>query len=153
VLAADDEQRRQGGPRSLDTDGNGEVSLQEFQNSPRVNIEHMDDDSNGVLTIDEFLNNQQPGAGRRGRFRSAQGEDRDLTEAQIAQRQEMLTLRVTARFSTMDVNGDEIVTADEYLQGVFAAMDQNQDGVLSGNELRRRGGPRRGRDGGGRGQK
>jgi len=147
LSAAEDEQRRNGGPRNLDTDSNGEVSLQEFQNAAVANIERLDSDNNGVLTIDEFLNDRRGyrgGPGRRSASGQAQQDNREPTEEQIARRQQLRAQRNNDRFIAMDVNGDEIVTADEYLQGVFAAMDRNQDGVLTGRELRRQRGQRRG---------
>ena len=116
------------GPRAkrmferADTNGDGYISLEEFQLPGRR--EHPADiDGDGQLTRAE------------------------MTEHATTRSEEMLT-RATERFTSMDLNGDDVVTADEARQSMFSHMDKDGDGLLSKDELkrpkRRPGGPHEG---------
>ena len=133
ALAADDK-----GPRStlletLDVNGDGLVSLIEFQDRENNILAQLDTDANGVLTLDEFIN-ARPDMGRRGN-RPGDGQRQPDAE-QVARMQEMRTERATERFQQMDTDGDEIVTLEEFQAGNFAELDRNDDGVLDAEEMR-----------------
>ncbi len=156
ALAADEHKHDNRMLETLDTNGDDVVNLMEFQSGENNMLARMDTDGNGVLTIDEFLN-ARPGPGMGGMGR--RGGDRDdanrpePSEDQLAHMAEMqarMTERATARFQAMDVNGDDIVTLNEFQTANFTEMDRNDDGVLDAEELRP---PRMGRPGpGGQGQ-
>ena len=154
TLAADTERR--GPAAQLDSDGDGAISFAEFQNGDRDPIARMDSDGNGVLTLDEMLN-ARPDRRPPGADTAADSEE---VEARRAERRAQMTERLTERFNAMDLNGDAIISLDEYQESTFAMLDRNGDGVLKARELRqlRRNGPGFGggehgrRSGGPRGQ-
>lgn len=137
VMAADDDQGLQGIWANLDSNDDGQISLMEFQSRDNNALAALDTDTNGVLTLDEFLN-ERPNMGMRDARRDRGGDgQRQPTEEQMAKMQEMRTQRATERFQAMDVDGDEIVTLDEFQAGVFAELDRDDNGVLTARELRR----------------
>ena len=157
VYGADDSDRGQSRIDTLDTDGDGVVSFAEFQEGGTELLANLDTDQNGVLTIDEFLNGRSgrgPGFGNR---RNRDGDDtteREIDEERQAQRQErmsrmqeMMAQRATERFQEMDLDGDEIVTVEEFQEANFIQLDRDNDGVLTARELR----PQRGSRNGNRG--
>lgn len=154
ALLAADHAREHNVLAALDTNDDGVVNLLEFQSGDNNQLARMDSDGNGVLTIDEFLNARPgPGMGRRGDREELDGANRpEPTEEQLARMEERhaeMMARATERFHTMDVNGDDIVTLDEFQTANFTEMDRNDDGVLDAGEMRP---PRMGRPGpGGRG--
>jgi hypothetical protein len=116
-------------------------------------LARLDSDTNGVLTIDEFLNGR-PGprmdnrAGRKGR--GGNNPHFEFNAERHAEMQAMITQRVTERFQEMDSNGDEIVTLDEFREANFLNLDNDNNGVLTGSELRQQQRGGRGRMGRGR---
>ncbi len=145
VIAAEDAGRK--GPlASLDTDGDGTVNFAEFQARGAEGLARMDSDDNGVLTLDEVLN-ARPAMGPRGN-RNGDRPERELSEEQIARMEEgkaEMSARATARFEAMDTGGDAIVTLEEFQEASFLALDRDNNGMLSAQELRpKRGGGRRG---------
>jgi len=129
----------------LDTNGDGQISITEFQGRDNNALTMMDSDANGVLTIDEFLNARPgPGAGMRPERGDRAGDGRQPSAEQMAKMQEMRAARATARFQEMDTDGDEIVTLAEFQIATFAELDRDDDGFLKGDELRP---PRMGRPG------
>ena len=106
-----------------------------------------DSDGDGVLTIDEFLN-ARPGPGRGGmRGRGGDNPPSEFDAERRAEMQAMMTQHATERFQEMDLNDDKIVTLDEFQEANFLNLDSDNNGVLTGSELRRQ---QRGRPGGGR---
>ncbi len=146
VFAADDTSGPRGPLAMLDSDGDGSVNFEEFQQRGAEALSRMDSDENGVLTLDEVLN-ARPDMGRRG-GRDTDRAERELTDEQIArmeERQAEMAARATAHFESMDANGDDMVTLDEYQEASFLALDSDNNGLLSAKELRpKRGGGRRG---------
>lgn len=157
AMAADDKGPGHGLLENLDTNGDGLISLIEFQGRDDNALTAMDTDGNGVLTIDEMLNarpnmgmrmerGDRNGPGPRPRGDQAAPADQDNPLAPRGQRepsaeeielmQELHTLRATERFQEMDTNGDEIVTLAEFQTVTFAGLDRNDDGVLDAQELR-----------------
>ncbi|WP_099865098.1 EF-hand domain-containing protein [Pararhizobium haloflavum] len=107
--------------RRLDTDGSGDISVEEFGERRLGWIIDADEDGDGVLSMEE------------------------ITGAIEQRRQERREARLLRRF---DIDGDGEVTVAELerqQEKRFALMDRDDDGVLSGEEMQRRGmGPRAG---------
>ncbi|MCG8414579.1 MAG: hypothetical protein MI746_10220, partial [Pseudomonadales bacterium] len=113
----------------------GVVDFSEFQeNAPDV-IAQLDTDGDNGISLDEFLDGR-PSGQRRGGFgnRSA-----DLSDEELAELQEMMLERATERFNAMDLDGNGLVSSLEMHEANFLQMDDDNDGVLSAAELRRRG--------------
>ena len=107
----------------LDSDGDGMISAEEFQPPRRRGmIEHMDVNNDGAVTVEEI-------------------------NEQIADRQEKETARLHAFFSDADTDGDGAVTREEAQAAAFNRVDENRDGYLTEEELRKAKPPRGGRHG------
>ena len=107
----------------LDSDGDGMISAEEFQPPRRRGmIEHMDVNNDGAVTVEEI-------------------------NEQIADRQEKETARLHAFFSDADTDGDGAVTREEAQTAAFNRVDENRDGYLTEEELRKAKPPRGGRHG------
>lgn len=149
AIAADNQGPGRNIIENLDSNGDEQISLIEFQNRDNNPLSDMDNDQNGVLTIDEFINARPHNMGMRmGRGDNSGNAPRGLREPdaeQLARTQEMRTKRATERFTAMDKNGDEMVTLEEFQSGMFAELDRDENGVLTVEELRP---PRMGRPGG-----
>ncbi|HAT28154.1 MAG TPA: hypothetical protein DCS89_14145 [Gammaproteobacteria bacterium] len=146
-FAADGTERGQRSLSALDTDGDGNISFEEFAVRQADLLARLDSDGDGVLTIDEFLN-ARPGPGRGGmRGRGGDNPPSEFDAERRAEMQAMMTQHATERFQEMDLNDDKIVTLDEFQEANFLNLDSDNNGVLTGSELRRQ---QRGRPGGGR---
>lgn len=153
VFAADDHSGRNPGIANLDTDGDGSINFEEFKQRGAEILARMDTDENGVLTLDEVLN-ARPEFGPRGN-RNADRPEREPSEDQIARMEErkaQMTAQATERFQAMDTNGDDVVSLDEHQEASFLALDTDNNGLLSSEELRPKRGGRRG-PGGQRGER
>lgn len=145
VFAADDDAGRNRGIANLDTDGDGSINFEEFSQRGAEGFARMDSDDNGVLTLDEVLN-ARPNFAPRG-ARNPNRPEREPSEEQIARMEERkaeMTAQATERFHAMDANGDEMVTLDEQLEANFLALDTDNNGLLSAEEMRPERGGRRG---------
>ena len=146
-VAAQGQGRGQQALENLDSNGDGVVDFAEFQeNTPDI-IARLDTDGDNAVSIDEFLS-ARPDRSRRGGFGNRLSE---LSEEEIAERQARMQERMTEQFSSMDLDGDNLVSAIEMQEANFLRMDNDSDGVLSASELRRRGPGGPGRNGGHRG--
>ncbi len=99
--------------RLLDTNNDGQVSLDEIKAEQRRLIGAADIDGNGELSVDEFR--------RRGGW--------------------FQRLSTTTLFDLMDADGNQVLTADEIgkpSERWFARYDANDDGQLSADELPQR---------------
>ncbi len=113
-------QRSDGPPRAMaaqlkdmDTDGDGKVSVAEFNNYDHPHFSSLDSDGDGVVNAEEL---------------------RESAGARMNQRLE-------THFAEMDQNGDGMVTLIEMQTQAFARMDTNGDGMLSPAELGQHRGP------------
>lgn len=132
---------------NMDTDGDGFVNFEEFQTRGADGLTRLDSDENGVLTLDEILN-ARPGRRLQSRGDRPKREPSDAQMAQLEKRRAALTERAEIRFQEMDVDGNDIVSPEEFQEANFLELDSDNNGLLSSEELRpNRGGRLRGRGG------
>lgn len=117
--------------KHLDTDGDGQVSIEEFESPRRSPFGRADSNDDGIVTLEEIEERMQS----RHQARELEQEER------IAERR----AKFTERFSTMDTDGDGGLSQDEIKQGIFSRMDENGDGYITADEVRRPKGMGRGR--------
>jgi len=132
AVAQDGDQRRN--PLAqLDSDGDGNVSFAEFQQADNRRFGDSDADADGLLSLEEMLA-ARPGNGPRGR---------EIDGERLAAMQARIQERVTAEFQEMDADGDGLVSELEMQEFGFLRLDRDNNGLISGDELRpqRRGGP------------
>ena len=144
--AAQPEGRGQQAMETLDTDGDGVVSYQEFQENGRSPIARLDTDGDEALSLEEFLAARPDRRGMRGGQDSDRGQR--FSEEQREEMRARMEAQITERFTAMDADGDGLVSAMEMSEAAFLEMDNDGNGVLSEEELQRPGG--RGPRGGGR---
>ena len=121
----------------LDTDGDGLVSLDEFQTSDGRKgggmLERADLDGDGAVTLEE----------------ATQASDERMAQHQkeMTERQAKMATRLQETFAKMDANGDGTVTMEEMRLFAFNRIDENQDGYLSADEFKAAGMDRKMRHG------
>ena len=145
TLATAQQGRGQRAMENLDSDGDGIVNFEEFQeNSPDI-LANLDTDGDNGVSLDEFLSGR-PSGGPRGRRGPGGNDNAEPSEEQIAKRQEMMLQRATEQFNELDLDGDGLLSTMEFQEATFLSLDSDGDGVLSQDELRRgrAGGPGRG---------
>jgi len=114
-----------------DANGDGKITLAEFQAARVARMIKADTDHDGRISKAEFVAMMQARMARFGGQGGGQGPD------------------VNAMFAREDLNGDGYITPDEIEQSAarrFAAMDTDHKGWLSPDEMRE------GRGGGGGGR-
>ncbi len=110
----------------LDTDGDGLVSLDEFQTPEGRKggrmLENADLDGDGAVTLEE----------------ATQARDERMAQHQkeMTERQAQMATRLQERFAKMDANGDGTVTMEEMRIFAFNRIDENQNGYLSADEFK-----------------
>jgi Ca2+-binding EF-hand superfamily protein len=109
----------------LDTDGDGLVSLDEFQategrHSGRM-LEKADLNGDGTVTLEEA--------------NEAHNERMAERQNEMAERMAKMATRLQETFAKMDANGDGAVTREEMQFFAFSRIDENQDGYLSADEF------------------
>lgn len=136
--------------KALDSNGDGNISLEEFTRGDMPMLARIDADNDGIVSEQEFMSNfnnmgrmaggNGQGAGRGGNGQSADGgqgagRGANLTDEQRAQMRSRMEAQAQGRFMAMDSNGDKQVTVAEYRSAMFKNLDSNSDGMLSGDEL------------------
>lgn len=120
----------------LDTDGDGLLSLQEFQAAGEARFAGLDADGDGRISAEEFA------AGRRGPDRKA-GKHHGPRAERMQQFREQ-------RFASMDADGDGYLSKAEFdatHMARFSALDANGNGVIDADERPARRGMRDGKGG------
>ncbi len=133
---------RQGGSSWLlqryDADGDGMITLQEFQSRGAETFARLDADGDGRLSAEELA------AARRGWGR----HDKTGSEAHPRRDAEQRRARPHDRgFARMDTDGDGFVSRAEFddaRMSRFNRLDANGNGVIDADEIAVRGGERRG---------
>ncbi|MFP6807044.1 MAG: EF-hand domain-containing protein [Pseudomonadales bacterium] len=104
-------------------------------------IEHLDTDGDNLISLDEF----HPPEGRGGMLKRADlngdgivtiEEATQVRDERNAERAESSGRRLEKTFEQMDTNNDGAVSGDEMRLYAFNKVDKNQDGYLSEEELR-----------------
>ncbi|MEX0962695.1 MAG: hypothetical protein WDZ52_01455 [Pseudohongiellaceae bacterium] len=122
---------------NLDSDGDGSVNFAEFQEHRAARLDRIDSDEDGALSLDEFLSARSLLRPRGDR--NPDRPEREATEEQVArmeQRKAEMTARATARFQAMDVDGNDIVSLNEFQEANFLELDSDNNGLLTATELR-----------------
>lgn len=111
-----------GGPLGMlgryDADGDGKISLSEYETGRQAAFNRMDTDGNGALSFAEI----------------------DAATAAAAQRGGNMAQMMQARMAALkaaDTNGDQSISADEYkayADAEFKKLDTNGDGFISADE-------------------
>lgn len=145
----------------LDADGDGAISLEEFQAGEQARAERF-----AERRAERRADHRKDRGGHREQRAERRGEMpaemREMHAQFRALLREGMTLEsfsglmrehATARFEALDADGDGKLTAEEFTanaadraQRLFARMDRNEDGVVTGEDRPRggwRGGPRR----------
>lgn len=132
---------------SLDLDGSGDISLDEYLAKPNGSrfdqFDRLDADDDGLISEDEYLNAQ--GAGYNGG--GFNGMDIDFDELRVCIEEQGGSIWMTppdraAHFIEMDVNADGFVDPDEFETARedraverFMLIDTDADGVITESEL------------------
>ena len=109
--------------QAIDADGDGYLSEAELSGFQRKVFDTLDEDADGSFSLDQFVD-----------ILKRQAAEQGMSAAQQAQMEE----RWVARFTGVDVNGNEIITLDEFELSHarrFKSKDQDGDGRLSLQEL------------------
>jgi Ca2+-binding EF-hand superfamily protein len=119
----------------MDTDGDGTISLQEFQAAHERIFKAMNAKKDGRLTLDEVR------TFREGGRRSASREQRGGTMGSDTGRGGMGLGRANMRmlFVLMDTDGDGTISLQEFQaahERIFKAMNAKKDGRLTLDEVR-----------------
>ena len=138
----------------FDTNGDGVVTMDEFNTAAANRFDNIDGNNNGVVTLEEFqIYIGQKRIERRQQKFQAMDSNNDGQGSQseyISYKQK----RAESRFQSMDVNKDGVVTMEEYdarksrwngyrkhkhghyggKGGIFAKLDGNGDGQVTREE-------------------
>lgn len=99
--------------KNLDTDGDGQISLQEFQDRKKNRFEDIDIDKDGGISLEEM---------------QAAAEER------FQRHKAKMTEKTASRFAETDKNGDGIVTPEEAQLVAFSKLDDDGNGFISKEE-------------------
>jgi len=123
----------------LDSDGDGSISFEEFKASDGEHFDNADTDGDGVLSLEEFMAS--------GPRRGERPAGRDISDERAAEIEARMAERAAEQFAQIDANGDNLLSQLEMQEANFLRLDSDNDGMLTGREIRRmargpQGGPR-----------
>ncbi len=107
----------------IDADGDGYLSEAELIGFQRKVFDTLDEDADGSFSLDQFID-----------ILKRQAAEKGMSADQQAQMEE----RWIARFTGVDVNGNDVITLDEFELSHarrFKSKDRDGDGRLSWQEL------------------
>jgi Ca2+-binding EF-hand superfamily protein len=102
--------------KRFDADGDGVVSLQEFQAAGDAMFARLDADGDGRISAEEWAATGRGRAERMAQYRAARFANLDADGDGYVSRPEFDNARM-ARFNALDVNGNGVIDADELPQG------------------------------------
>jgi len=112
--------------KRLDTDGDQQVSRDEFQLPKRDRRPmRMDSDKDGNVSLAEIQERMND------RVERAESRGREIDPERISERSQKLE----ERFAKQDLNGDGMISKEERRMSAFNHMDSDQDGYLSVAEM------------------
>jgi len=114
---------------ALDADHDGEISTREMQNAPAA-LKSLDSNGDGRLTPDELL--PDPLANAVAHFMPLESHGR-ISKHEWSSR---FAKRYQGFFEAADQNHDGVVTEEEVRKEILRRADQNRDGILTQEELR-----------------
>ncbi|MEJ2180451.1 MAG: EF-hand domain-containing protein [Gammaproteobacteria bacterium] len=138
----------------FDTNGDGVVTMDEFNAAAANRFDNMDADNNGVVTLEEFKTyiGQKRSERRQQKFQTMDiNKDGQVSQDEyISYKQK----RAESRFQNMDINNDGVVSKEEYdarksrwsghhkykyghhgrKGGIFGKLDANGDGQVTREE-------------------
>ncbi len=118
-VAMADEGRRGGQfPPHLDTDGDGQLSVDEFRGPGDRMFMDADADGDSRVTLEEMRAHHEQ------------------MKARMQERLDRQAAAIDDHFHSMDTDGDGAVTADEARIAAFQRKDRNGDGFLTTDEMR-----------------
>jgi Ca2+-binding EF-hand superfamily protein len=153
IHAAKPEAREGGGHwmlKHLDTDGDGAISVQEFQAAGDQAFARLDADGDGRISAEEFAaargwhgREHHKGAhGKHGGKPGTEGAARPSEEQRTthrAERQARMEQARAERFARMDTNNDGSISRAEFddaRMARFNALDADGNGVIDASELK-----------------
>ena len=128
--------------QTFDTDNNGIVTEEEFKTASNQRYQSMDKDGDGSVSVEEF---QQYSSNRHHQWLQKKHQAMDSDQNGTISKQEFIdqaVKRAEQRFAALDKNQDGILSADEHeaQRGMkkgprlMKRMDQNNDGQISQEE-------------------
>jgi Ca2+-binding EF-hand superfamily protein len=137
--------------KRFDADGDGMISLQEFQAAGDAMFARLDADGDGRVSAEEWAAAGsgwgRANAGRRGQLEAGAGPRAEGRSAHRAERAERMAQYRAARFASLDADGDGYVSQAEFdnaRMARFDALDVNGNGVIDADELPQGKGERKG---------
>ena len=104
--------------KRMDTDGDGVISIDEFNPRREGIVEHIDENEDGVVTLDEI--NQHIA----------------YREAEMAEKIAEMRQRIQQHFDDADTDANGMVTEYEARSAAFNRIDEDGNGYLTEDELR-----------------
>ena len=102
------------GIERIDANGDGQVSLEEFQDHDRGPFARLDADGDGTVSQSEL----------------------EAHQIEMQARHEEMQEKMREHFDTADANNDGFVTREEARNAAFNRIDTNGDGLLTSDELK-----------------
>ena len=118
---------------AMDTNGDGNISFQEFQDNGKNPVERLDANGDNLVSLEEFLNGRSNGI-RNGRGRISEGRPH-LEKDKAGEFAINAKERALARFEELDAGGDGLLSSSEIKEATIERLDSDGDGHLSAEEV------------------